>query len=279
MSGGDELKTLKRGLEALSFLNSNGLTNLATLARHLDMPRANAYRLLKTLVTEGYVNRIPNSRLYIVSPRVRELSNGLQTEELLTTVCMPIIEKLGREIKWPVAIATPRGINMLVRLATDVSTPLALMKARPGLQTPMVMTTTGVLYLALQQQAVRTELLSAIRQSGDYGPHFANAIMLEEAMRFARDNHYLILDVKFPEASLGVPLIHEGRPVGGLVMRYIKAGVTRARAIEEFLPRLRQAAQEITEGFARASHWVAAGAVSEPLVDRTMAEGDRPLCE
>ncbi|MDO7843405.1 helix-turn-helix domain-containing protein [Sphingomonas sp. CA1-15] len=251
-----ELQTLKRGLEALAFINRNGPTNLATLTRHLELPRPNTYRLLQTLVAEGYCARIPHSRFYVVAPRVHRLSHGLQRDEMLTTVALPIVEALGKEIEWPVGLATPDGSEMVVRLATDISTPLALIKARPGLRSPMLMTTTGILYLASLPADARKDLLDAMQVSGVMDRVYSSRMLLDLDLESARDNGYLVKDAQFAEGSMGVPILVEGRFVGGLMMKYIRAGMPRQQAIDAFLPKLRRTAEAIAARFAATADWV-----------------------
>lgn len=254
MSG--ELQTLKRGLEALAFVNRHGPTNLATLTRHLDLPRPNTYRILQTLVAEGYVARIPHSRFYVVAPRVHRLSHGLQRDEMLTTVALPIVEALGKEIEWPVGLATADGDEMVVRLATDISTPLALMKARPGLRSPMLMTTTGILYLASLPIDARKDLLEAMQISGVMERVYQSRMLLDLDIVSARENGFLIKDTQFAEGSMGVPIFIGDRFIGGLMMKYIRAGMTRQHAIDTYLPKLRQTAITIALRFGATAEWV-----------------------
>lgn len=251
-----ELQTLKRGLEALAFINRNGPTNLATLTRHLDLPRPNTHRLLQTLVAEGYCARIPHSRFYVVAPRVHRLSHGLHRDEMLTTVALPIVAALGKEIEWPVGLATPDGTEMVVRLATDISTPLALIKARPGLRSPMLMTTTGILYLASLPADACKDLLDAMQISGVMERVYPSRMLLDLDLQSARDGGYLIKDTQFAEGSMGVPIMAGDRFIGGLMMKYIRAGMIRQQAIDIYLPKLRQTADAIATRFAATADWI-----------------------
>jgi len=239
-----QLQTLVRGLDALAFLNAQGPATLAAVARHLDLPRANVDRILRTLVSAGYCARLPNSTLYAVTRGVRRLSEGLRDAALLTALALPIVEGLGRAVAWPVALAVPSGAEMEVRLSTDMATPLALLKTRPGYRTPILQTTTGLLYLAFLPAEERAQRLPALLAASTINPALS-ATTLAAAFATARENGYLLLDHGFPEASLGVPLVSHGRPIGGIVMRYLIRGMPRAQALENFLPQLRGAADAI----------------------------------
>ena len=171
MAGDSELSTLKRGLLALRFINERGPTNVAALARHITIPRTNAHRILQTLVAEGYCARVANSRFYRLTSLVSHLSVGFDGDERLTTIATPLLEAVSREIKWPVALATPQGPHMLVRVATDFQSPLALVRVRPGYTTPICQTTTGLLYMALMAEDVRQSLLHVIRRRDEFDPY------------------------------------------------------------------------------------------------------------
>ena len=247
----EELQTLARGLDALAFLNAHGPANLATVARHLDLPRANVGRILTTLVATGYCARIPNAALYAVTAQVRRLSEGLRESDLLTVVALPIVEALGQALGWPIALATPHGAEMLVRLSTDMTTPLALLKTRPGFTTPLLLATTGLLTLAFLPDEIRAARLPWLIANSAINPALS-AATIGDALRSARADGYLLLDQGFPEASLGVPILVDGRPLGGLVMRYIARGRSRRVALERDLPRLQEAAIAIRDAFLRA---------------------------
>jgi IclR family mhp operon transcriptional activator len=239
-----DLQTLARGLNALALINAHGPVTLAELARHLDLPRPNVDRILQTLVSQGYCARLPNSTRYAMTLKVRRLSNGLRDGALLTAAALPIMDALERTIEWPVALAVPTGAEMTVLLSTDMATPLALLKTRPGYRTPILQTTTGLLYLAFLSETVRATQMPALIRASTINPALSEAT-LADAFSFARQHRYLLLDHGFPEASLGVPLLYDGTPLGGLVVRYLVRGISKIEATARFLPMLREAAAAI----------------------------------
>jgi len=246
VSGSEELQGLDRGLRALVFLNENGLTTLAALARHLGAPRATTYRIINTLAAAGYCTRIPHSRFYQATAACRRLSQGVNEAEILTSVGIAVVEALGEEVKWPVTLTAPHGSHMLVRFTTDRTTPLALSRFNPGFEADMLRTTTGLLYLALERPEVSRRLIAEIlsgpsRDRFDLGEGALDARL--EACR--RDGYLILAPGARSEASVGVPIVLKERPIGGLVMRYVRSALPRAVVVETYLPRLRAAAAEI----------------------------------
>ena len=247
MSERDELQTLGRGLEALAVLNETGLTKLTTLARRLGLPRTTTYRIVNTLIAEGYCVRIPHSSFYQATPACWRLSQGVNEGEILTSVSISVIERLGADVKWPVTLATPQGSTMLVRFTTDRTTSLAISRFNPGFQADMLNTTTGLLYLALERPDVSQRLMEDLLSHADMDAFALSNGRLEARLRACREDGYLILAPAFhPEACVGVPILLNGAPIGGLVMRYIKVALTRSEIVENYLPKLQRAAAEIS---------------------------------
>jgi DNA-binding IclR family transcriptional regulator len=58
-------RSLERGMALLGILIRRGPNTLAALARHADLPKATAYRLLQTLVAQGWIYRRHNDGRYV----------------------------------------------------------------------------------------------------------------------------------------------------------------------------------------------------------------------
>lgn len=249
----DDLQTLKRGLKALAFLNEEGPLKVASLARKLEVPRASAHRIVNTLTREGYCRKVPNSHLYVSVPQSGERARAPSPEGLLTSLSIDIVEELGRVVQWPVALATPQARTMLVRLATHLSTPLALTKIAPGHVTPMLDACTGLTFLAHSEAEISDAVLQdPASWEGARELQGARAT-IDTLLSWIRRDGFFILRREGSEASLGVPILLDGRPVGGIAMRYIKTATTRAHVVSVYVPRLQAAAAEIEAQLASAS--------------------------
>jgi DNA-binding IclR family transcriptional regulator len=250
MSDDNTLQTLQRGLRALVHLNRGGPASVSEMAARLTVSRPTAYRLLETLAAEGYCGRIPGTRRYRVLPTVRRLSQAINDDELLTAVALDPIYKLAAEIKWPLTLVTPSETSMLVRITTDHESPFALTRIPPGVMVPMRNTTTGILYLSLSDAKTRAKLLPVIRgASSDASPDSnlrAELDSLDGLMAVASRQLYLILERStLREGNLGVPVMGEGLPIGGITMRYIKSALKHDELVERYLPLLRRLSDDI----------------------------------
>lgn len=248
MAERDEIKSLKKALRAITFLNQQGDATVTQVAQGIGVPRATAYRLLQTLASEGYVDKLPNSDIYRLTSLVRRLAAGFQDTDLLIEIARPLLAEAQRELGWSLALATPRGHEMVVRLNTDHDSPLVLTRHRIGDTIPVLLSTAGYSYLAHCTPTERESIISAGLQNTDPQalvrfdrPHIAQLIESVLTQGFC----HLEFDHR-REGNLGVPLLLAGRPVGGIVMRYIKStlrNTDRLRAI--YAPRLQRLASEI----------------------------------
>jgi DNA-binding IclR family transcriptional regulator len=244
MAPRDELQTLKRGLQALAILHTEGPSNVACIARRLDVPRANAHRIINTLTVEGYCRKIPNSHLYIADIQSGDFLSNASVTGIITAASIEVIEDLSKSTKWPLALSMPQGPTMISRLATHLANPLALAKITPGHVQSMLEAATGIVYLAGVDDQTREAALGEVATAyptafAIWEPYFPRVFAT------VRDEGYFIMRRTGPEASLGVPVMLDGRPVAGIAMRYMKSCVSRANAVESDLPRLREAAEEI----------------------------------
>jgi IclR family mhp operon transcriptional activator len=161
-----EVKSLKKALRVLVFLNRQTESTVTEVACAIGVPRTTAYRLLETLDAEGYVEKQPHSDIYRLTSRVRRLSSGFGDDELAVEVASPLIHKVGAEIGWPLAMATPRGANMIVRVSTDHDTSRVIDRYTIGFSTPMLNAPTGFCYFAHCDLGERESILEQAECSG-----------------------------------------------------------------------------------------------------------------
>ncbi|MCE7901979.1 MAG: hypothetical protein DYH20_04785 [Gammaproteobacteria bacterium PRO9] len=184
---------------------------------------------------------------------VRGLSDGFDDEAWVTQIARPYMYELCTELVWPIAIATLSGSSMLIRQTTDHRSPLAVEKCAPGFRVPILGSASGAAYLAwcpAEQREVLIELLSRIKESPDY-PAF-NRRKLDELLAKTREHGFAIWHRSrrvSDELSLAVPIMAGERMVAALSIRCSGTAVPEADAIKRFVPRLRTAAERISQAF------------------------------
>ena len=137
------IRALMRGLDALTVLNLRDGATVSEVAHEIRLPRTTVYRILETLCNSGFVYRDTTDERYRLTILVRGLSGGFDDEAWVNQIAKPLIFTLCSEIVWPVSIATLSGTKMMLREATDHSTPLAIERYSAGFQLPVLASAAG----------------------------------------------------------------------------------------------------------------------------------------
>src|ERR1700737_5404706 len=132
------IRALMRGLDALTVLNLRDGATVSEGGQEIRLPRPTVYRILETLCNAGFVFRDPADDRYRLTILVRALSAGFDDEAWVSQIAGPVIHDLGREIIWPVSVATLSGTTMLVRESTDHGSPLAIERYSAGFPAPLL---------------------------------------------------------------------------------------------------------------------------------------------
>ncbi len=270
-----EVKSLKRALRVLTFLNQRGDATVSDVAKAIGVPRPTSYRILETLASEGYVEKQEHSVFYRITSRVQGLAVGFQDEEVLLEVAKPMIIELGKALGWPITLYTPRERKMVVRINTDFDCALALERWSVGFEVPMLHATSGYCYLAHCPAPEREAILKQAEEEGEAlepnylppgeGRYLTVTDSLAHLTRFNRDRkeelNLLIKHVRdrgfcniefkhYREGNVGVPLVLDGKPIGGIVMRYIKSVMKNTDRIQKlYVPKLQQLAHDIVDAY------------------------------
>ena len=246
-----EVKSLKKALRALTFLNVHGESTVTQVAGAIGVPRTTSYRLLETLASAGYVEKQPHSDVYRLTSLVQQLSSGFGDSDLVVEIAKPLVHQVGSEIGWPLALATPRGRNMVVRVTTDYDTSLVIDRYLIGFTTPILHAPSGFCYLAHCDDTVRHAIVNQAL-SADTKPEVLQSgpMHLDYVLGQVRTRGFCnILFREYREGGLAVPILIEGLAVGGLVMRYMKSTQRPADVEEKFVPILKSLATEIADTY------------------------------
>ncbi len=242
------IRALTRGLDALTCLNSRDGATVSEVAQEIRLPRTTVYRILETLCNAGFVFRDDADDRYRLHMLVRTLSDHVEDDAWVRDIAKPCIDELGRDIVWPLSVATLSGTRMMIREATDHETPLAIERHSAGIRLPLLATATGRAYLAFCPAEERETLLdrSAGAERAAEGVQRADAVrMLAEvkAQGYATSTRTRRL---IDEVSLGVPITLHDRGLAVITVRFVSSPLPLKSGLERFLPKLRQCAAKIS---------------------------------
>lgn len=248
------IRALIRGLDALTVLNLRNGATVSEVAQEIRLPRTTTYRILETLSHAGFVYRDATDDRYRLTIMVRGLSDGYDDEAWVTQIARPYIHELGKDIVWPVAIASLSGTSMMVRESTDHRSPLAVERYSAGFRVPILTSSSGRVYLAFSSPAQRESLIDILSRSNREEDALAkNRTELMKMLNDARMQGYAhavrprrVSD----EISIAVPILIEDRVLAAVTIRFSGTAVPLKLAVEKFLPKLRDTAQKIRQTFA-----------------------------
>jgi IclR family transcriptional regulator, mhp operon transcriptional activator len=248
------IRALMRGLDALTVLNMRDGATVSEVAHEIHLPRTTVYRILETLCSAGYVFRDSSDDRYRLTIRVRALSGGFDDDAWVVQIAKPLLEELGREIVWPVSIATLLGTTMIVRETTDHSSPLAIERYSAGHRAALLSTATGRVYLSFCPAAQRDTFIDILARSPKDEDRLARAprtdlqrILAEIKLQgYAATSRARRL---VEEVSVSVPVMMGERILACLTVRFAASALPLKLALERFVPKLRQSASRISNSF------------------------------
>jgi IclR family mhp operon transcriptional activator len=247
------IRALIRGLDALTVLNLRNGATVSEVAQEIRLPRTTTYRILETLSHAGFVYRDATDDRYRLTIMVRGLSDGYDDEAWVTQIARPFIHDLGKDIVWPVAIASLSGTTIMVRESTDHRSPLAVERYSAGFRVPLLLSSSGRVYLAFSPPTQRESLLDILSRSNKE----------EDALARSRPELMKLLnDVRMQgyasavrprrvsdEISMAVPILIDDRVLAAVSIRFSGTAVPLKLGVERFLPKLRETANKIRQSF------------------------------
>lgn len=156
------LLTLEKGLRVLELIAENaGDIGVTQLSAQLDEPVTVIFRILRTLVSLGYVNQDPRTKRYGLGLRVWELSEKAVARLDIVETIQPILTRLTHLTGETSSLAINQGKDFLYVATVNGLQPLRAY-VEPGARISLALpTASGRAILAFSPQAVIDELLSA----------------------------------------------------------------------------------------------------------------------
>jgi len=244
------VRAVERGLSVLQVINRHGGVSMTEISRDARMAYPTTCRMVQTLIDCGMIEREPDRKRYRVTPLVETLSLGFQKEDRLAKVARPHMERLTREILWPVYLSCRIGSTMMVRESTDAMTTLTFNHYSPGFRMPLFESSSGRVQLAF---AERDEVDLIIRgEEFAEGPSRAyNDIKqtLGKARRegFATVAQHWYMEPKGKTSALSVPILQHGHAVSALSIMFFSSAMTVEQATARYLEKLSHTARSIEE--------------------------------
>ncbi|HWL05315.1 MAG TPA: helix-turn-helix domain-containing protein [Xanthobacteraceae bacterium] len=251
MSSFSPVRSVTRALELLSLLNRDRGSSIAELHMETGLPKPTIVRLLETLVDTGYVAKDPGRAEYRVTNSVERLSAGFYGSPLIVQAARDAALDLTRRLKWPITVAVFDNDAMVVLYSTVPESPISPGRPPAFSRYRMLTRAHGISFLAFCSEEQRELIVSSLLKSKHPEDRLANSpAMIARLISEARKHGYAFRDSRVDpkiSSSMAVPLVLNGEAIGSLGLTYFTSALSRAQAIERYVPELQKAATSVED--------------------------------
>jgi IclR family mhp operon transcriptional activator len=150
------IRAVERALQVVSLLIATERLTVAQVVKASGLPRTTAYRVLRTLVAQGFATEWPELGTFGPGPVLGRLASRSDPLASIVETARPFARALSAKTRWPVSIATIVGNEVVVRYSTDGEAVLSYAPQHPGVRLPLLDSAAGRLHLAYGDAAERT---------------------------------------------------------------------------------------------------------------------------
>jgi IclR family mhp operon transcriptional activator len=250
------IRAIGRGLKVLQAINHHRSLSMTSIASLCDLPYPTACRIVETLIAEQMIEREKTRKHYRPTALVRTLSAGYQPDDDLVVACRPHIERLTRDLRWPISVCTRVGMSMMIRESTHAIAPYTLNLYHPGYTMPLLGSSSGKVQLAFSSAADREAVLAPLRARNDVAA--ARIVTrLEADFAAVRAQGYASFDRIRHTANPGktsaisVPVLIDALCQGTVTLAFFSSSMSLADAVKAYLLPLKAAAVAIAADLAR----------------------------
>lgn len=244
------VRALERGLAVLQELSLSKGGHAQEIATRIGLPRPTVIRLLETLQGLGFVDRSPSDGCWYPALYARSLSDGYDDEAWVRECAAPEIERLGRDILWPVDLHTMQDGMMVVRESTHRTSPYSVQHGMVGTRLPVLHTSSGRALLTFCDDAERAAILAEIvRKGGPDADLAAEPAFVARLVNATRRQGYGLRTGEIIKAtnSFSTPVFAKGRCQAVVTVVWYVSALPVDVALQRFLGPARDCAARIAK--------------------------------
>lgn len=240
----EPVRALQRGLLVMQAISHSKEATAAQLSRQLGIPRPTVIRIMETLEDMGFIERSASTGSWRLTHRCRTLSDGYNDEAWVRECAIPEIERLGREILWPVDLMAFQNYRMIVRESTHRFSPFSIIGGIVGTTLSMLETSSGRAWLAFCSPTEREEILAHLTATEKSG--FDETTVNRMIAQTVKQGYGLRCSEIYKEtSSLSVPIFARDRLQVVLTVVWFSSALSVEEAVRRFLSPARESAAAI----------------------------------
>jgi len=245
------VESLRKGLEVMeAFTAARPKLRLQEVTDLTGLPKATTYRMLRTLISLGYVRYDSVSAYFELRPRVMALGFTVLSSLDLRDTSQPFLEDFSRASGQNVNLGILDGLEVVyvgrVKQHSNLDLDLSV-----GSRLPAVVSSMGRAILAHTPGPRLDEFIGRLLEDEQYaemvGP---DGSILREKLAQARQDGYALNDQETFSGlrAAGAPVFNAQGEVEGAVSVAVFTQITsREELLEEMVPRLLQTARDISQ--------------------------------
>jgi IclR family pca regulon transcriptional regulator len=242
------MTTLAKGLAVLgSFGRQRPSMTLSEAAQAVDLSRATARRVLRTLAELGYVEQ--SGRQFALAPRILDLGFAYLSAQNWIDRARPLLQALSERLHETSSASILQGTEVVyvarIPARRIMSATLAVGSRLPAFHTSM-----GRVMLGYLDDAEVWRRLKSIRVEPYTPATITDLQALIERVREDHEQGFSIVDEELERGlrSIAVPVVtRDGQPLGAINMSTHSTRTTREAMRAQFLPELRAVAEQISQ--------------------------------
>ena len=230
------IKSVEKALVVLEELNRHAVRRVSDIHTATDIPMPTLVRILETLCSAGYVQKISRWSGYCLTHKVLSLSSGFHGLPEIFTPAREAADDLTRKLKWPSAIASFDVDAMVVRYSTIPSSPLSHKHSTVNRRLDLLTRAHGRVWLAFCEEAERMRVFDMLVRSGRHSGNVDDLRdEIEPVLSEIRRRGFAWRDRQTePDThTLAAPIMAGGILIGTLGMTYFSRAVRRPGEIAE----------------------------------------------
>lgn len=252
-SPSDSVRSVQRALMLVRLMNRRDSWTLQQISNESSLAKPTVYRLLHTLVDEGYVHMPPGKvGVYRLTSKVRELGAGLTSFTIFADLAEPIVIDATRQMDWPASFAMPDPPFMrIVSCGMPYSREHSAKPTSVGREHWMFASAVGAAYLSrcgdIQLQLCHQAAVQHRLRDGDASPVPSMPKLLSAAADVRASGYALRIATATDVNSAIAAPVHVGDWAIGAIACSTFPRSLSAEFIQKVLPHLTAAAQRIAE--------------------------------
>ncbi|HEX2544962.1 MAG TPA: IclR family transcriptional regulator [Ramlibacter sp.] len=246
VAGAQTISRAIRVLQVIAAQAPDGM-RLVDVARQMNLERPTAHRLLKALTVEGMVVQDAATRRYSLGPLLFELGILATHHFNLKEVSQPVVARLAEETGDTSFVFLRSGYDAVCISRMQGSYPIQTPSVPLGSRQPLGVSAGGLALLAaLPDAEISTVIKTVAPRLGAYGDLDADSVRDlcrdAKACGYAVTGNHAVPGVR----AIGLPIFNAAKsPVAAITVAATHGRMTDQR-ITAILPKLKQAARELT---------------------------------